>query len=172
MTFRFGEKEIERLCWKENEEEKEEEEDEEQPLFDERQRTPKNTPCAEGFATTGCMCERGFANWRIYFNAMCTKMEDLVDERTIRGRLKIDQKYRNHSAVNAHRHLKVALFCETTAFIISVDLSSSNRKYKYKTTLSLSLLRLTTTAALLAYASSSYSKSRTISRGISPFGGG
>ena len=68
MTFRFsrGEKEIERLCWKENEEEKEEEEDEEQqPLFDERRRAPMNTPCAEGFATTGCMRERGFANWRI-----------------------------------------------------------------------------------------------------------
>jgi hypothetical protein len=34
-------------------------------LFDERRRAPKNTRCAEGFATTGCMCERGFANWRI-----------------------------------------------------------------------------------------------------------
>lgn len=66
VTFRFsrGEKEIERLCWKENEEEKAEE-DEEQPLFDERRRAPMNTPCAEGFATTGCMLERGFANWRI-----------------------------------------------------------------------------------------------------------
>ena len=66
VTFRFyrGEKERERLCWKENEEEKAEE-DEEQPLFDERRRAPKNTPCAEGFATTGSMRERGFANWRI-----------------------------------------------------------------------------------------------------------
>jgi hypothetical protein len=34
-------------------------------LFDERRRAPMNTPCAEGFARTGCMRERGFANWRI-----------------------------------------------------------------------------------------------------------
>jgi hypothetical protein len=69
VTFRFffsrGEKERERLCWKENEEEKEEEDEEQQPLFDERRRAPMNTPCAEGFARTGCMRERGFANWRI-----------------------------------------------------------------------------------------------------------
>ena len=69
---------------------------------------------------------------------MMSKMKDLVDERTRRGRLKIDQKYRNHSALNARSHLNVAFFCETTTFMSSVDLSSSNRKYKYKTTLSLS----------------------------------
>ena len=89
----------------------------------------------------------------LYRDDVMSKMKDLVDERTRRGRLKIDQKYRNnHSGLHARRHLNVAFFCETTTFISSVDLSSSNRKYKYKTTLSLSrsLLRLTITAALLA----------------------
>jgi Ser-tRNA(Ala) deacylase AlaX len=76
----------------------------------------------------------------LYRDDVMSKMKDLVDERTRRGRLKIDQKYRNnHSGLHARRHLNVAFFCETTTFISSVDLSSSNRKYKYKTTLSRSL---------------------------------
>jgi hypothetical protein len=92
-------------------------------------------------------------------------------KRTRRGRLKIDQKYRNnHSGLNARRHLNVAFFCETTTFINSVDLSSSNRKYKYKTTLSAPIDYYRRSSR--GYAPSSYSKSRTISRGISPFGGG
>ena len=71
VTFRFsrGEKERERLCWKENEEEKAEEEDEEQPLFDERRRAPKNTPCAEGFATTGT-CASVVCKLEDYLNVM------------------------------------------------------------------------------------------------------
>ena len=107
---------------------------------------------------------------------MTSKMKDLVDERAREGRLKIDQKYRNHSEVNARRHLNVAFFCETTIFISSVDLSSSNRKYKYKTTLSLSRSLCAPIdyyrRSSRGYTLSSYSKSRTISRGISPFGGG
>ena len=110
-----------------------------------------------------------FCKLEDYFNVM-SKMKDLVDERTRRGRLKIDQKYRNHSALNARRHLNVAFFCETTTFISSVDLSSSNRKYKYKTTLSAPIDYYRRSSR--RYALSSYSKSRTISRGISPFGGG
>ena len=114
------------------------------------------TACPEEHPLRGRVCDDGmhvrawFCKLEDYFNVM-SKMKDLVDERTRRGRLKIDQKYRNHSALNARSHLNVAFFCETTTFMSSVDLSSSNRKYKYKTTLSLSrsLLRLTTTAALL-----------------------
>ena len=72
-----------------------------------------------------------------------------MDERTRRGRLKIDQKYRNnHSGLHARRHLNVAFFCETTTFISSaliflLLIENTNTKQ-------LSLLRLTTTAALLA----------------------
>ena len=115
----------------------------------------RTTACPDEHPLRGRVCDDGmharawFCKLEDYFNVM-SKMKDLVDERTRRGRLKIDQKYRNnHSGLHARRHLNVAFFCETTTFISSVDLSSSNRKYKYKTTLSLSLLRLTTTAALL-----------------------
>ena len=107
MTFR-GEKEQprleRRLCWKENEEEKEEE-DEEQPLFDERRRAPKNTPCAEGFATTGCMCERGFANWRIterdVKNGGFGVRAD--EKRTIKDRSKVSESFSVKCASSSER---------------------------------------------------------------------
>ena len=133
------------------------------------------TACPEEHPLRGRVCDDGmharawFCKLEDYFNVM-SKMKDLVDERTRRGRLKIDQKYRNHSALNARSHLNVAFFCETTTFMSSVDLSSSNRKYKYKTTLSAPIDYYRRSSR--RYALSSYSKSRTISRGISPFGGG
>jgi hypothetical protein len=106
-----------------------------------------------------------------------SEMKDLVDERTRRGRLKIDQKYRNnHSGLHARRHLNVAFFCETTTFISSaliflLLIENTNTK-QLSLALSLSAPIDYYRRSSRGYALSSYSKSRTISRGISPFGGG
>ena len=136
------------------------------------------TACPEEHPLRGRVCEDGmhvrawFCKLEDYFTVM-SRNEGFGGraKRTRRGRLKIDQKYRNnHSGLHARRHLNVAFFCETTTFISSVDLSSSNRKYKYKTTLSAPIDYYRRSSR--RYALSSYSKSRTISRGISPFGGG